>query len=128
MPYASSLTDAEWEILEPLLVEILPPKKRTIPSNWTKRNLIDGIFYQLKNGCNWEDLPEDLPPYSTVYWHYKQWREAGAIEKLMGSISLLRLSTNTQTQNQAFSGISQKQIWLQNPNLKTLFLLKSPDM
>ena len=83
MPYASSLTDAEWEVLEPLLVEILPPKKRTRPSNWTKRNLIDGIFYQLKNGCNWEDLPKDLPPYSTVYWHYKQWREAGAIEQLM---------------------------------------------
>ena len=63
MPYASSLSDSEWEILEPLLVEILPQKKRTRPSNWTKRNIIDGIFYQLKNGCNWEDLPKDLPPY-----------------------------------------------------------------
>lgn len=83
MPYSSSLTDSEWEILEPLLVEILPPKKRTRPSNWTKRDIINGIFYQLKNGCNWEDLPKDLPPYSTVYWHYKQWREAGAIEQLM---------------------------------------------
>ncbi|WP_347179057.1 transposase [Roseofilum casamattae] len=28
-----------------------------------------GIFYRLKNGCNWEDLPKDLPSYSTVYWH-----------------------------------------------------------
>jgi transposase len=28
-------------------------------------------------------LPKDLPPYSTVYWHYKQWREAGVIETLM---------------------------------------------
>ena len=86
MPYASSLTDSEWEILEPLLVEILPPKKRTRPSNWTKRHIIDGIFYQLKNGCNWEDLPKDLPPYSTVYWHYKQWREAGAIVQLMSVV------------------------------------------
>jgi transposase len=25
----------------------------------------------------------DLPPYSTVYWHYKQWRAAGVIEQLM---------------------------------------------
>jgi transposase len=83
MPYSSSLTDSEWEILEPLLVEILPQKQRTRPSNWTKRDIIDGIFYQLKNGCNWEDLPKDLPPYSTVYWHYKQWRKAGAIEQLM---------------------------------------------
>ena len=69
MPYSSSLTDSEWEVLEPLLIEILPPKKRTRPSNWTKRDLINGIFYQLKNGCNWQDLPKDLPPYSTVYWH-----------------------------------------------------------
>jgi transposase len=83
MPYSSSLTDREWEILEPLLIDILPQKRQTRPPNWTKRKLIDGIFYQLKNGCNWEDLPKDLPPYSTVYWHYKQWRDAGAIEKLM---------------------------------------------
>lgn len=48
---------------------ILPTKKQTRPSNWTKRELLDGIFYQLKNGCNWQDLPKDLLPYSTVYWH-----------------------------------------------------------
>ena len=86
MPYKSSLTDAEWDVLEPLLVEILPQKKRTRPTNWTNRELLDGLFYQLKNGCNWEDLPKDLPPYSTVYWHYKQWREAGAIEPLMNAL------------------------------------------
>jgi len=84
MPYSSSLTDEEWKVLEPLLPQILPIKKQTRPSNWTKREILDGIFYQLKNGCNWEDLPKDLPPYSTVYWHYKQWRAAGVLEKLMG--------------------------------------------
>lgn len=84
MPYSSSLTDAEWAMLEPLLAQLLPQKKRTRPCNWSKRELLDGILYQLKNGCNWEDLPKDLPPYSTVYWPYKQWREAGVIEQLMG--------------------------------------------
>ena len=78
MPYSSSLTNAEWEVLEPLLVEILPEKKRTRPSNWTKRDIIDGIFYQLKNGCNWEDLPKDLPPYSTVYWHLHSVARSGS--------------------------------------------------
>ena len=71
MPYSSNLTDSEWEILEPLLHQILPVKKPTRPPSWTKREILDGIFYQLKNGCNWEDLPKDLPPYSTVYWYYK---------------------------------------------------------
>jgi transposase len=83
MTYSSSLTDREWEILEPLLPEVLPKKKRTRPLDWSYRELIDGMLYQLKNGCNWEDLPKDFPPYSTVYWHYKQWRAAGTIEKLM---------------------------------------------
>jgi transposase len=55
-------------------------------TNWTKRAIIDGILYQLKNGCNWEDLPKEFPPYSTVYWHYKQWRAAGAIEVLMQAL------------------------------------------
>jgi transposase len=86
MKYSSSLTDAEWEILEPQLPQILPQKKRTRPCVWTKRELLDGILYQLKNGCNWEDLPKDLPPYSTVYWHYKQWRRAGVFEQLMSTL------------------------------------------
>lgn len=83
MAYSSDLSDAEWEILEPLLEQVLPPKKQTRPPRWSKRELLNGILYQLKNGCNWVDLPKDLPPYSTVYWHYKQWRAAGALEELM---------------------------------------------
>jgi hypothetical protein len=34
MPYSSDLTDEEWELFEPLLLEILPKKKQTCPSNW----------------------------------------------------------------------------------------------
>ena len=83
MVYSSSLSDKEWEILEPLLPEILPPRKQTRPLAWSYREILDSILYRLKNGCNWGDLPKDFPPYSTVYWHYKQWREAGSIEKLM---------------------------------------------
>ncbi|WP_445268020.1 transposase [Synechococcus sp. C9] len=83
MAYSSDLSDAEWEIVEPLLLELLPKKKKTRPPKWTNRQIINGILYQLKNGCNWCDLPRDLPPYSTVYWHYKQWRDAGALTQLM---------------------------------------------
>ncbi|MGL6342827.1 MAG: transposase [Waterburya sp.] len=79
MNYSSSLTNEEWAIIEPLL----PKKKRTKPPTWSKREILDGIFYQLKNGCNWNDLPKDLPPYSTVFWHYKQWRELGIIQEMM---------------------------------------------
>jgi transposase len=82
MPYSSSLTDKEWEIISPLLSQ----KKKTRPPRWTKRQILDGIFYQLKNGCNWCDLPKDLPPYSTVFWHYKQWRSDGVLDQIMATL------------------------------------------
>jgi transposase len=82
MPYSSSLTDKEWEIIKPLL----PQKKKTRPPAWTKRQILDGIFYQLKNGCNWGDLPRDLPPYSTVFWYYKQWRATGVLDRIMDKL------------------------------------------
>lgn len=82
MPYSSSLTDKEWNIIEPLL----PQKKKTRPPEWTKRQILDGIFYQLKNGCNWGDLPRDLPPYSTAFWYYKQWRETGVLDEIMNKL------------------------------------------
>ncbi len=53
MAYSSDLTDEQWEIFEPLLLQVVPKKKRTRPSNWTKREIFNGILYQLKNGCNY---------------------------------------------------------------------------
>ena len=82
MAYSSSLTDQEWKIIEPLL----PQKKQTRPPLWSKRQVLDGIFYQLKNGCNWCDLPKDLPPYSTVFWYYKQWRATGVLDEIMNTL------------------------------------------
>lgn len=82
MAYSSSLSDREWEIIEPLL----PQKKQTRPPLWSRRQILDGIFYQLKNGCNWGDLPRDLPPYSTVFWYYKQWRDTGVLDEIMDTL------------------------------------------
>ena len=97
MPYSSSLTDREWEIIEPLL----PQKKQTRPPKWSKRQILYGILYQLKNGCNWCDLPKDLPPYSTVFWYYKQWRAKGVMEEIRDILHSsigdnLRVNPNSQ--------------------------------
>jgi len=99
MTYSSSLTDREWEIIEPLM----PQKKRTRPPIWTKRQILDGIFYQLKNGCNWCDLPKDLPPYSTVFWHYKQWRNTGVLEEIMSALHAQVRAQVKKSQNGQYS-------------------------
>ena len=61
----------------------MPKRKKTKPPDWTKREILNGVLYQLKNGCAWADLPKDLPPYSTVYWHYKQCQKSGSIATIM---------------------------------------------
>ncbi|MDZ8183697.1 MAG: transposase [Nostoc sp. ChiSLP02] len=105
MPYSSSLSDKEWEIIEPLL----PQKKQTRPPKWTKRQILDGIFYQLKNGYNWCDLPKDLPPYSTVFWHYKQWREGGVLEQMMMTLHGKVRSDAKKNQNgQPYRSLTRK--------------------
>ncbi len=105
MAYCSSLTDKEWELIEPLL----PHKKKTRPPRWSKRQILDGIFYQLKNGCNWCDLPKDLPPYSTVFWHYKQWRSDGVLECIMSALhEQVRQQVKKNQSGPAYSSSTRK--------------------
>jgi putative transposase len=33
----------------------------------------NAIYYQLKTGCQWNLLPHDFPPSSTVYFYYRKW-------------------------------------------------------
>ena len=42
-----------------------------------------GSYISLKAAGLWSDLPQDLPPYSMLYWHYKQWRADGVLDQLM---------------------------------------------
>jgi transposase len=41
------------------------------------REVINAILYQSRTGCQWEDLPHDLPPRSAVYYYFARWRDDG---------------------------------------------------
>jgi putative transposase len=70
--YTSDLSDAEWELLEPL---IPAAKGGGRPRTVNMREVVNAIFYVLKTGCQWGNLPGDFPPYSTVFDYYNQWRK-----------------------------------------------------
>ncbi|MBN3945622.1 MAG: transposase [Nostoc sp. NMS7] len=57
------------KFLNPYCKRYYQPRSRLDRLTGPLRDIFNGILYQLKNGCNWQDLPKDLPPYSTVYWH-----------------------------------------------------------
>ncbi|HSF73117.1 MAG TPA: hypothetical protein VLA84_04895 [Microcoleus sp.] len=68
-----TLPASQWIILESLLPQILPTKKQTKPPNWTQREILNGIFYQVKNRCNREDL-SCIPARVLDCILVKQWR------------------------------------------------------
>ncbi len=79
-PYPSDLSDAEWRILQPLL-----PKSKGFghPRTVDLREILNGIFYVVqKTGCQWEMLPHDLPPYTTVYGYFQKWQRKGTWQEI----------------------------------------------
>jgi putative transposase len=74
----SSLTDAQWKVLAKQLPSSMLDRQRKRPL----RLLFDAIFYVLKNGVGWRDLPSDLPPYDTVNYYFNTWRDTGFFELL----------------------------------------------
>jgi transposase len=66
------LSDAEWAIIAPLLAN----KSRGVP-RVDDRRVLNGIFWILRTGSPWRDLPERYGPYTTVYNRFNRWAEKG---------------------------------------------------
>jgi putative transposase len=77
--YTSDLTDEQWKQLEPYCPRVLPWGR---PRKHSYREILNGIFYKLKNGCSWPNLPHDLPPWPTVHDYYRTWRIEGRWKRL----------------------------------------------
>lgn len=79
-PYPTDLTDDQWAILPPLI----PPAKRGgRPRAVDLRAVINTILYLNRTGCQWDMLPHDLLPKSTVYEYFAPWRHDGTWQHMM---------------------------------------------
>jgi putative transposase len=81
--YGTDLTDEQWAILEPL---IPPAKLGGRPRQVDMREVINTILYLNRTGCQWEMLPHDLLPKSTVYDYFAAWRDDGTWQRLMDAL------------------------------------------
>ena len=77
--YPSDLSDAEWSLINPLL---LLPKGFGHPVEVDFREILNAIFYVQRTGCQWEMMPHDLPPHTTVYGYFRKWQRKGLREKM----------------------------------------------
>jgi transposase len=76
------LTDFEWKAIEPHL----PNKPRGVP-RVDDRRVLNGIFFVLRSGSRWADLPERYGPPTTIYNRFNRWRKAGVWDRLFDAIT-----------------------------------------
>jgi len=83
--YPSDLTDAQWTIVEPLI-----PAPRSNrggrPRELDMREVLNTLLYLNRSGCQWEMLPHDLLPKSSVYDYFAQWRDDGTWTKMVAAL------------------------------------------
>ena len=77
--YQTDLTDAEWRVIAPHLPK---PCAMGRPREWPMREIVNGIFYVMRAGCPWRLLPNDLPPWGTIYRWFATWRDGGRFERI----------------------------------------------
>src|SRR3974390_983941 len=71
------LTDFEWSIIEPLL----PNKPRGVP-RVDDRRVLNGIYWRLRTGSPWADIPERYGPPTTCYNRFVRWRKLGVWDRI----------------------------------------------
>lgn len=76
------LDDKEWALIEPLLPTGLLGARRT-----DDRRVINGIFYVLRAGCPWRDLPARYGPYTTCYNRYNRWTKRGVWKQIFDTLA-----------------------------------------
>ena len=76
------LTDFEWAAIR----SFLPNKPRGIP-RVDDRRVLNGIFWVLRSGAPWRDLPENYGPRTTCYNRFVRWRQAGVWDRIMDALA-----------------------------------------
>jgi len=80
------LTDAQWAVLEPLF----RPKRREDGRGrpWQDtRAVLNGVFWVLRTGAPWHDLPSRYPPYQTCHRRFQQWQRSGLLTRLLQKLA-----------------------------------------
>ena len=77
--YPSELSGKEWKILCPLIPAAKPGGR---PRMHPDREIMNAILYVKKTGCQWRMLPNDYPPWETVYYYFREWSLDGSWESM----------------------------------------------
>jgi transposase len=97
--YPSDVTDEEWAFVAPyltLMTEEAPQRDHSL------REVFNGLRWIVRAGAPWRMMPNDLPPWFTVYQQTQRWIKAGVFEAMVHDLrALLRLAEGRKEQPSA---------------------------
>ena len=98
-PYPRDVSDDEWAFVAPyltLMTEDAPQREHPL------REVFNGLRWIVRAGAPWRMLPNDLPPWETVYQQTQRWLKAGVFEAMVHDLrALLRVVAGRQEQPSA---------------------------
>ena len=77
------LTDEQWALIEPLIPH--PATGRPLKD---PRAMLNGMFWVLRSGAPWRDLPERFGPWQTIYHHFNAWRRRKVFERILQALQV----------------------------------------
>lgn len=78
--YPTDITDQEWKRIQGFFEQ---KRRFGRPLKNNRREIVNAIFYLAKTGCQWRMLPNDFPPWPTVYYYFHRWNTEGIWEKVL---------------------------------------------
>lgn len=81
------LTDAQWAILEPIILAAPVAPGRGRPPIHDDRSVMNGVLWVLRTGASWADLPERFPSSSTCYRRFSRWVKAGTLRSILEALA-----------------------------------------
>jgi len=98
-PYPTDVSDEEWAFVAPyltLMTADAPQRDHSL------REVFNGLRYVVRGGISWRMIPNDLPPWHTVYQQTQRWLKAAVFETIVHDLrELLRLAEGRQPQPSA---------------------------
>ena len=68
--YPTDLTDSQWEVMQDILND---QRKR----KYFLRDILNGIFYLKRTGCQWRMIPKEYPPFLSCFYYFRKWTKDG---------------------------------------------------
>jgi putative transposase len=120
--YESDLTEEEWKNLEPILVR---KKRRGPKSRVSLRQVINGIFYLLRTGCQWRYIPREYGNWGMIYGYFQRWTKQNIWQTINDYLrSKLRQLANKEESPSVAIIDSQSMKTTQKGGLEVMMLVK----